>query len=317
MYDLIIPIDFNDSYFFNNRPRWLLSLPNGKLMVEESIAPIVKNTSSIIIVCPAEHFNKSIKEINVVKSIKQNYCKNVKIIKTSKKLSKIESIVLAIKKGKISNSFFVKNPYTKFKFNYKKNNILICDQDKKLLASDFGFYSGKDFLKGFNTLNTNIKSVNKFLSVLEGDNYMFKTEFIDIDENWSTLKNYREFQRKHATLFLDVDGTLLKNGSKFADGAWNTEPLLNNMKAIANLQKTHNIHIIITTSRPSSEKTYLKEIFNKHNIKVGSYLFDLPHCQRILVNDFFESNPYPSASAINIERNQDNLMAYLEGILLN
>ena len=37
----------------------------------------------------------------------------------------------------------------------------------------------------------------------------------------------------------------------------------------------------------------------------------LPHCQRIVINDFARSNPYPSCSAINIPRNENNLKEFL------
>ena len=38
----------------------------------------------------------------------------------------------------------------------------------------------------------------------------------------------------------------------------------------------------------------------------------LQHNQRIIVNDFSNSNPYKSCEAINIERNKDNLNEYLD-----
>ena len=33
----------------------------------------------------------------------------------------------------------------------------------------------------------------------------------------------------------------------------------------------------------------------------------LPHSQRIIINDYAPSNPFPTASAININRNSDQL----------
>jgi len=37
----------------------------------------------------------------------------------------------------------------------------------------------------------------------------------------------------------------------------------------------------------------------------------LPHSQRILINDFAKSNPYPSAAAINMPRNKNDLKELL------
>jgi len=41
-------------------------------------------------------------------------------------------------------------------------------------------------------------------------------------------------------------------------------------------------------------------------------IMGLPHCQRILINDFAKSNPYPSCSAINITRNSNQLREYFK-----
>ena len=40
----------------------------------------------------------------------------------------------------------------------------------------------------------------------------------------------------------------------------------------------------------------------------GKIIFNLPHCKRYLINDYAPTNPYPSAIAININRNDDNLI---------
>lgn len=313
MFSLVLPISIKGSYYFKNRPIWLLSLPNGKLMIEESISLIQKNAKEIIIVCPSEHFKKSINKSNVIKSIQSTFNKKVKIFTSNKNLNKLESIDLAIKKANIVDSFFVKDPLNKFSFNYKNNNILFTSENNKILNTDFGFSSAKLFNKFYRSNKDRI-TVKNFLNKIQRVD-KFEIAKIDLDEEWISLKKYRAYQRKHATLFLDVDGTLLKNGSKFVDGLWKTKPLLKNIKTIEKIQKTHNLHIVITTSRPSSEKKYLKEVFNSYNIKINSFLFDLPHCQRILVNDYFETNPFPSALSINIERDNDNLDEYLNKIL--
>jgi hypothetical protein len=41
-------------------------------------------------------------------------------------------------------------------------------------------------------------------------------------------------------------------------------------------------------------------------------IMGLPHCQRIVINDFANSNPYPSCTAINLPRNLDKLKEYFE-----
>ena len=46
---------------------------------------------------------------------------------------------------------------------------------------------------------------------------------------------------------------------------------------------------------------------NEKGILYDELVMGLPHCKRVIINDFANSNPYPSCEAINISRNSDNL----------
>ncbi len=79
------------------------------------------------------------------------------------------------------------------------------------------------------------------------------------------------------------------------------------------IKKLHNkgSQIVITTSRSSSEKEYIREFLLKFEIKVHEIICDLNHSERVLINDFFDTNKYPTATSINIPRNGD-LSIYLK-----
>jgi hypothetical protein len=49
----------------------------------------------------------------------------------------------------------------------------------------------------------------------------------------------------------------------------------------------------------------------KKNISYDELIMGLPHCKRVIINDFAKSNPYPSCEAINLPRNSDNLNEFL------
>ena len=53
-----------------------------------------------------------------------------------------------------------------------------------------------------------------------------------------------------------------------------------------------------------------EELKNK-GIAYDELVMGLPHSQRILINDFAKSNPYPSAAAINMPRNKNDLKELL------
>tara|TARA_R100000152_G_C6662539_1_gene101038 strand:- start:307 stop:669 length:363 start_codon:yes stop_codon:yes gene_type:complete len=114
------------------------------------------------------------------------------------------------------------------------------------------------------------------------------------------------------TVFLDIDGVLLENGSRFFSPKWEeTAPLTKNVEFIKKMYQTGKIYLIITTSRKEKEvRKETIEQLRKNGIKYDQILFDLPHAKRIVVNDFAKSNPYKSCDSINIARNEQSLENY-------
>ncbi len=52
-----------------------------------------------------------------------------------------------------------------------------------------------------------------------------------------TLREYNHYCKKHLTIFCDVDGVLLKNGSKFAKTGWQTPGIEANLKKLLSCKK--------------------------------------------------------------------------------
>ena len=56
MKNLIIPVAGQSSRYKTQRPKWLLTMPNGKLMIEESLAALeTSNFDRIIVVALRDH----------------------------------------------------------------------------------------------------------------------------------------------------------------------------------------------------------------------------------------------------------------------
>ena len=70
--------------------------------------------------------------------------------------------------------------------------------------------------------------------------------------------------------------------------------------------------IIITTSRKSSFKEVTISQLDREGIKYHDIIFDLPHAERIVINDFSKSNKYPTCSSVNIPRNSNNLKDFIK-----
>ena len=84
----------------------------------------------------------------------------------------------------------------------------------------------------------------------------------------------------------------------------------NNIDYIAELHEQGKAKIVLTTSRPERLRQLTIMELQTKGIPFDELVMGLPHCQRVIINDFARSNPYPSCKAINIPRNTDDLMEY-------
>ena len=111
----------------------------------------------------------------------------------------------------------------------------------------------------------------------------------------------KEFNRR------DVERMRNLVKGKYGDNNWfdkKDKPIINNLRLVSELQKK-GATIIITTSRCSSLKKYIADFLKEFEITPMEIICDLNHSPRTIINDFANTNPYPSCEAINIPRNED------------
>jgi len=149
-----------------------------------------------------------------------------------------------------------------------------------------------------------------FEMMLSGSTF-YGTKTTDF-KDWGTLDAWNKYKSQYKCLFVDIDGTLITNSSHhFPPYVGSGEPIENNIDLLADLHEQGKAKIILTTSRPENlRKITIMELQTK-GIPYDELIMGLPHCQRIIINDFARSNPYPSCSAINIPRNENNLTEFL------
>jgi hypothetical protein len=194
--------------------------------------------------------------------------------------------------------------------------------EKKVISDFFccGAYSFKsslDFLKYAKKLLLESNDVYISHVILEMilNNHIFRSKEVTDYIDWGTVREFRNWQRKHITLFCDFDGCLVINGSKFGKKGYETEPLEENLKTISKILKTGFAELIITTSRPNEQKKNIKNILKKFKINPKYILTNLLHSKRALINDFSETNPFPSSISINLERDSNKLSSVLINLL--
>ncbi|KFA99242.1 hypothetical protein [Vibrio sp. ER1A] len=342
MFTLILPVAGKSSRFPDMRPKWLLTMPDGKLMLEKAVENIDLDIfDRIVIVCLAEHLDKYTNKENVLSGFKKStgYEPELAILDEATS-SQSETICKAIKIANIEGSIFIKDCDNVFKckpeplnkvatidlntvelIDAKNKSYVEADSlgvisnivEKQVISNQFccGGYSFKcsqNFIETYNKIKTNDEIyISHIIYKMLLDNHEFSVLNSSHYTDWGTLREYRHYCKKHITLFCDVDGVLLKNGSKFASNGWKTKGIKKNLEKISSLQKQGYVYLILTSSRPESEIEYTRTELEKFDVKVDRFLFGLPHTRRYLINDFSPTNPYPSAISINIERDSEEL----------
>ncbi|TDE21619.1 hypothetical protein E1100_16670 [Vibrio owensii] len=342
MFTLLLPVAGRSSRFPNMRPKWLLTMPDGKLMIEKSIEQLdLDRFDRIVIVCLKEHLERYTSKEMVIEGFERSTgFKPDLVILDEPTSSQSETIYQAIKQGNIEGSIFIKDCDNTFSCTPEPvnavttidlNDIELVDAknksyvevdsldvisnivEKEVISNFFccggySFQSTEDFCNAYESINSESEVyISHVIYKMLMSNEEFTRKTATNYTDWGTLREYRHFCKKHMTVFCDVDGVLLKNGSKFAHNGWKTQGIEANLIKIRDLQKDGGLFLVLTSSRPESEIEYTINELAKYGVRVDRCLFGLPHTRRYLVNDYSATNPYPSAVSINLERDSETL----------
>jgi hydroxymethylpyrimidine pyrophosphatase-like HAD family hydrolase len=352
MKNLIVPMGGKSSRFPSMRPKWMLSHPmTNRFMVIESISGInLEFFDKIYFIFLQKHedeyhfhkgFLEELEECNLVEKSKS-------IFLTEQTSSQSETVYTAIKKENIGGFIFIKdsdgyyecniqsgcnqiaffdlndmddiNARTKSYIEFDVNGIVINIVEKKVISSTFsvggyGFESALEFCNVYDRMKDiegecYVSNVI-FEMILSGCKFVgLKTSNF---KDWGTIDAWNKYKLQYKCLFVDIDGTLVTNSSyQFPPYIGDGISIENNITLLRKLHSSGKVKIILTTSRPKRyEQKTIKELKEK-NIPFDELIAGLPHCQRIIINDFAKSNPYPSCQAINLPRNSDNLKEFLK-----
>jgi hypothetical protein len=341
-FTLILPVAGKSSRFPNMRPKWLLTMPDGKLMYEKSVENIdCEIFDRIIIVCLREHVEKYSNSDGLLESFEKSTGVVPEILMLDHATnSQSETIYQALKKANITEAFFIKDCDNIFSCEpFPDNSVATIDLNdielidaknksyvevdslgvisniveknvisNKFCCGGYGFKSGVEFISAYEGISSSEEiyiSHIIYKMLLEGQE--FKVISASAYQDWGTLREYQHYCKQYLTVFCDVDGVLLENGSKFGRKSWKTDPIKENLFKLKELQKKGFLHLILTSSRPKTEIEYTVNKLLEEGLKVDDCLFGLPHTKRMLINDFSPTNPYPSAVAINIKRDAKSL----------
>ena len=332
--EVIIPCAGASSRFPNMRPKYLLTDYAGRLMVENAAEHYIgKHRVTIVIL--KDHDER----YQARKKLEEAFSNKVDIVVLDKVTSgPADTVYQAIKRGRVnlSSQLLIKDCDGFYKTNEQDGNVIYVaklskhpkirtagaksytltnDQsiinsviEKKIVSDNFcvggyQFETGQSFTEAFEKLST---SSEIFVSnivdyMISQKSIFFESEvenFIDV----GTADDWFDFNDK-PTYFCDIDGTIIK--SKW-DYYTETEPLWDNVSALLNKKKL-GCKIIFTTSRLEKHRKVTQNILDDLGFDGCDLIMGVHHTKRVLINDYANSNPYPTAVAVNIKRDSEDL----------
>jgi hypothetical protein len=192
---------------------------------------------------------------------------------------------------------------------------------EKKIISDLFCVGGYQFVSShaFITAYDNIKHsrldeiyISSVIDHLISKDQVFPVSRVSQYVDLGTKQDWQRFNDK-PTIFCDIDGSLIRNQAAHGQHAYGTvvEPLTKNVNALL-AAKLRGCQIIFTTARQAELEPVTRKMLDDLGFDGCSLIMGLHHARRILINDFAPTNPYPSAVAINIKRDDDCLDQLLD-----
>lgn len=336
---VIIPCAGRSSRFNGTRPKYLLTLFDGKFMFEKAALPYI-GTEKIIFIILKEHDEKyKVKE--AFNRIYKN-SSNIEIVILEKETSGPAETVYQVTKTLPDDEYiFIKDCDSFFDATLKKeNHVCVADLREnlsitKVAAKSFAITNNQDMITNIveKSVVSNYVCVggyafkravdfnSAFEKLSNKDGEIFVSHIIkeilnespfEIQrvENYIDVGTYEEFvnyNKSHPTIFCDLDGTIFYNQSKVFENHYGNKPVAikSAVKFLLSRQEIGS-KIIFCTSRPSDFKIITTESLNELGFTNYEILFDLPHSPRIMINDYSLTNPYPTSISVNVPRDDDN-----------
>jgi hypothetical protein len=149
------------------------------------------------------------------------------------------------------------------------------------------------------------------------DNRAFSSVVCANYSDWGTLKDWNKYKSGFGTVFIDLDGVLVRNSAEYFPPTWgSTSGISENIAAVNRLYDSGKVQIIITTSRREEFRSQTLDQLNREGVKYHQILFGMHHGKRIVVNDYAPSNPFKSCDGINIARDSAGLAEMLESVIM-
>jgi hypothetical protein len=343
-YTVLLPSAGRSSRFPGMRPKWMLVSPEGDLMAARALASVGGDRiARVVIGILREHEE----QYRASDGIRRALGENVDIVVLDEVTrGPADTAYEMIRRAGVEGPIFIKDSDSWFSLPETAEGNFVCIADlrknletRRVAAKSFvtinqenivtmihekdvisnyinaGGYcwdDAGDFVRYFEKAAAIAGGSEIFVShviahaIAEGEVFMaVETEGM-IDNG--TSEEWRLYQFNHRSFFIDIDGVVLKNHGEYFPPYWTDpdEPIQANVDHLLELQKRGG-QFIFVTARPARLRAKLEETLAGLGLRWSALVTDCHHSQRVIVNDYAASNPYPSCVAVNLPRNSDKL----------
>ena len=352
MKNLIITAAGLSTRFEGLKPKWMLTHPKGNWMIVEALKNLdFDSVDKVYLGFLQEHIDKYNCRSAIDLCIKElGIGDKAEVILLDKRTdNQPHTVYEVIKKANVKGQIIIKEVDNRFKYDIEDGNfmcyydlnkttsinpsnksyITIGDDgyisslvEKQVISHTFGcgsysFENSEDYCEYFEKLSKNTTNLylSDIIKDMIKDGFLFKPVLVSDYIDWGTKEDWFDYVRQYKTLFVDLDGTLVKSSGKYTPPYWGeTDGIRENIDFLNRLYDTGKVYIILTTARPSSARDVTLKQLDREGVKYDNIIFDLFHANRTLINDYGTSNPYPTCDAVNIVRNSNELERFLKDL---
>ena len=260
MNTLIIPCAGKSSRFPNMKPKYMLTHPDGKLMVEKAMENInLEVFDRIIITIVKPHDEKYEAKLIMEQVFKDNPKIEICVLDDFTS-SASETIYLTLNKMNVRGSFVIKDSDNQVGVYFDKDiknmivgydlhehkditnipskSFLIVNEqniiqdiiEKKVVSNIIclGVYCFEDvnnFISAYKEMTAQKISGEMYIShlisyLLSSNKSIFTAVMATSYKDWGTLSEWKAEQKRYRTYFIDVDGIIMKNSGKYGKVNW-------------------------------------------------------------------------------------------------
>ncbi|KAE9371787.1 hypothetical protein N431DRAFT_341346 [Stipitochalara longipes BDJ] len=362
---LVIPSAGRSSRFPGHKPKWLLTQPNGHLMLVDAIGSLaLENVTCLVVGVLQEHVNLHCggepEAILAAFADGPSHLQSIEIVLVvieKETIDQVQTIERILEAASVTGPIFLKDcdnqfacpveatngvatleitkdilslsiPAGKSYVSHTPSGIITNIVEKVILGNTFcvggySFASAEAFkvyahkCREYQHLTSSADTELAVSDIIWLQVLTTSKPFVSIPvsgyEDWGTLSAWLSYTRTFKTLFCDIDGTLIKNSGQYFMPRWGMQPALQgNVAQLKKLHERGRTQIILTTTRPESFRERTEKQLKEAEIPYDKLVLGLWHGQRVVINDYAKTNPFPSALAVNLKRNADDLSQHMD-----